>query len=563
MNPDALRVVDGRLPIDEVRKITPQLEDGAAALASARTRLDDLRADPYLVEQVRDAVDKVYGQLARADREAAHAAAAAKLAPAIFGADGVRTYLLVVQNNAESRATGGFIGSFALMTAHDGEVDVGEMQRTSIWNEAIATQASVNYEAPTDYTAPIRPVPAAVDLAEREPLPRLPQCGEGVGEPWRPRPDSRRSTGCCRSTPPGWPRCWSSPAPSRFPAGRRRSTAAMSWTSRCATPTPRSPRHRNEPTSSATSPRPPSIAATTGTLGTPAQIAKVLGAAAHAGHLQLGFTRPEEEALATELGISGRLEPVNSDALAVTTSNFAGNKIDYYLNRSVDYRVQLTPNDAATKALANAELSVALDNTAPTEGLPRVVIGPYTTDRFVAGENRTLLSLYSPLKFAAATVDGVTTSVTPGRERGRNVYSLIERIPSRTQKTTVAKLVGPVELHHGWYSLQVRAQPTLNVDRVQVSVEVPEGWMIDKAPNMDMVFAAPRQRQRLPRQDHDVPRAPRARRQRAEPLGSARQRHVNRSARRTINLFEFSGWSQRSQRASTASQICAPSATPM
>ena len=30
--------------------------------------------------------------------------------------------------------------------------------------------------------------------------------------------------------------------------------------------------------------------ATTGTLGTPAQIAKVLGAAAHAGHLQLGFT---------------------------------------------------------------------------------------------------------------------------------------------------------------------------------------------------------------------------------------------------------------------------------
>ena len=29
VNPDALRVVDGRLPIDEVRKVTPQLEDGA------------------------------------------------------------------------------------------------------------------------------------------------------------------------------------------------------------------------------------------------------------------------------------------------------------------------------------------------------------------------------------------------------------------------------------------------------------------------------------------------------------------------------------------------------
>src|SRR5205823_14366789 len=83
VDPEALQVIDGRLPIGEVRKVTPKLEDGAAALADARSRLDDLRTDPYLVEQVHDAVDKVYGQLARADREAGHAAAAAKLAPAI------------------------------------------------------------------------------------------------------------------------------------------------------------------------------------------------------------------------------------------------------------------------------------------------------------------------------------------------------------------------------------------------------------------------------------------------------------------------------------------------
>ena len=73
--------------------------------------------------------------------------------------------------------------------------------------------------------------------------------------------------------------------------------------------------------------------ATAGTLGKPAQIAKVLGGAAHSGHLILGFTRPNEEALADQLGVSGRLDPVRSDAIAVTSSNFAGNKIDYYLNR--------------------------------------------------------------------------------------------------------------------------------------------------------------------------------------------------------------------------------------
>jgi len=132
---------------------------------------------------------------------------------------------------------------------------------------------------------------------------------------------------------------------------------------------------------------------------------------------------------------------------------------------------------------------VVLDNTAPAEGLPQIVIGPYLQDRFVAGENRTLLSMYSPLTFRRATVDGKPASIAPGRERGRNVYSVLEQVPSRTQKSTTTKLAGPVALHQGWYTLRVRAQPTLNPDRVHVSVAVPEGWKIDRAPKMERLFS--------------------------------------------------------------------------
>ncbi len=42
-----------------------------------------------------------------------------------------------------------------------------------------------------------------------------------------------------------------------------------------------------------------------------------------------------------------------------------------------------------------------------------------------------------------------------------------------------------MKLHDGWYTVEVRAQPTLNPDRVHVSVDVPEGWKIDKAPGME------------------------------------------------------------------------------
>ncbi len=66
-----------------------------------------------------------------------------------------------MQNNAESRATGGFIGSYALITAHDGKLHVGDIIRTNTWNEAVAQHADVTYQAPADYTPPLHAVPAA------------------------------------------------------------------------------------------------------------------------------------------------------------------------------------------------------------------------------------------------------------------------------------------------------------------------------------------------------------------------------------------------------------------
>ena len=228
--------------------------------------------------------------------------------------------------------------------------------------------------------------------------------------------------------------------------------------------------------------------ATTGTLGKPAQIAKVLGAAAarRAPHPRLHPARGA--ALATQLGIAGQLDPVRSDAIAVTTSNLGGNKIDYYLDRALDYRVKLQPDDGATASDASGNLSLPLDNTAPAEGLPQIVIGPFIQDRFVAGENRTLLSMYSPLPSPRHRRRQPRLDRARARA-GRNVYSLFEQSPRVRRSRRPTKLAGPVKLHQGWYTLRVHAQPTLNPDRVHVSVEVPEGWKIDRAPKMERLFS--------------------------------------------------------------------------
>jgi UDP-N-acetylmuramyl pentapeptide phosphotransferase/UDP-N-acetylglucosamine-1-phosphate transferase len=488
VDPDALQVIDGRLPVEEVRKITPKLEHGATVLADARARLDDLRTDPYLVEPVKEAVDKVYRQLARADREAGHTAAAAKLAPAIFGAEGDRTYLLAVQNNAESRATGGFIGSYALITAHDGKLDVGDILRANTWNDAIRENAEVTTNAPKDYTRRYGQYQPGTNLQNVNLSPDFPSVGKVLMN-LAPQAGLPKVDGVLSVDPAGLAALLQLTGPVTLPdwdtpidSGNVVNVTLRDAYTRFAA-TPDRADFLGDVAKAAVD------KATSGTLGKPSQIAKVLGAAAHAGHLDLAFARPEEQALAVELDVSGRLDPVRSDALAVTTSNFAGNKIDYYLNRSVDYRVQLTPNKRGTSAASTADLSITLDNTAPASGLPQIVIGPFLPDRFVAGENRVLLSMYTPMRVESATVDGQAVGIAPAEERHRNVYSLIQSIPSKAQKVTAAKLGGSIKLHDGWYTLVARAQPTLNPDRLHVSVEVPEGWKIDQAPGMTTDFA--------------------------------------------------------------------------
>ncbi len=50
---------------------------------------------------------------------------AAKLLPDMLGQKGTRRYLLLVQNNAEIRSTGGIPGSFAILKAKNGKLSMG------------------------------------------------------------------------------------------------------------------------------------------------------------------------------------------------------------------------------------------------------------------------------------------------------------------------------------------------------------------------------------------------------------------------------------------------------
>jgi hypothetical protein len=95
----------------------PSWQEAEAALAqvsNARSQLDLAQLDP-----------RIAGQLERLDSYLPllqTGSALARLAPAILGADGPKTYLLLAQNNDELRPTGGFISGAGLLPVDRGQL---------------------------------------------------------------------------------------------------------------------------------------------------------------------------------------------------------------------------------------------------------------------------------------------------------------------------------------------------------------------------------------------------------------------------------------------------------
>jgi UDP-N-acetylmuramyl pentapeptide phosphotransferase/UDP-N-acetylglucosamine-1-phosphate transferase len=486
VDPDTLHVVNGRLPLEAVQTVAPALRAGAATLTNALAKLRSLN-DPYLIPAISGTLSKLETDLAKTTGDAQRAAAAAELAPAIFGAHGTRRYLLVVQNNAELRATGGLIGDWGVMTAVDGKVSISPLQRTAVWNNALASIAHPTINASADYLRRYGRQDPQHTLQSINLSPDFPAVGRALVS-LAPQAGLGHMDGVLAVDPlglaallqltgpvtvAGWP--------VNIDAGNIvNTTLSVAYAQFGATPA------RQDFLGDVA--KLVVDTATSSDLGAPAQIARVLGQAAHQGHILLAFARPAEQQLAAQLKVAGGLPLVRSDSLLVNDQNAAGNKIDYYLVRHVDYRVSVHPDPGGATARVNATLTITLNNTAPANGLPQIVIGPYAPG-YIAGDNKTWVSVDSPLGVNRLTLDGQPITFTADPEAGRGAYSQFIDVPALTTRTLQFQLAGRERLEPGgWYALDLTHQPTINPDRVQVSVDVPSGWQVGTAPGLTKPF---------------------------------------------------------------------------
>ena len=181
---------------------------------------------------------------------------------------------------------------------------------------------------------------------------------------------------------------------------------------------------------------------------------------------------PSSSTAFSNLKTSGTLKAPqkNTDFVLVVGQNAAANKVDYYMQRSINYQVKLLSNGRF-----EGDLRVDISNAAPKSGLVKYIAGPYLpTDP--AGLNRSYTSIYVPPTHAVTSsiVNGKVAGVESHEEKGLAVYSnFVEALPGESSAMQVSMTGGKYK--PGEYRLYVQKQPALRADRFTLELTLPPG----------------------------------------------------------------------------------------
>jgi hypothetical protein len=449
---DDVRLRDGTVDLARVDRLRRAVTEITGNLTVARRALDDATS-AWLVPQLATALDDLRGEVGDAARSTATTAQLTRRLPALLGGDGPRHWFVGVLGNSEARATGGIIGSSGVLTTDGGHLDLGPMQRTAELNTADDRRLTGVDEYVARYGR-YEPQRTWQNVTMSPDGPSVAR----VVEQLYPQATGQEVDGVVLVDPIGLAALVRLVGPVHVDSWPTDITAAslpelLLHDQYLAFPRPERVDFLGDVAAAAFD------RLTTGVLPPPARMAAVLAPAMQAGHLVLHSTRDHEQALFADLRVDGAMPPVHGDALAVVTQNASGNKIDWFLRRSVHYDVTVNAS-----GVEQAELTITLTNTAPTSGEPDYVIAGSGPDPTPPGTSRMIVSVYSSLG-----LDDSSIELDRERELGRSVYSGFVTVPAGETATIRLSLSGRIAMGDG-YRLDVRPQATVVPDDVAITV---------------------------------------------------------------------------------------------
>ena len=472
-----LAVVSGTFPVRQLESYEPIFREDLAILARVNSETSSW-SSPWLLGALKHKLAVERSRLQRAQRDAMIALLGSQQVPIILGATGPRTYLVLVENPAESRASGGVIGDYAEVRADDGRlhlVKVGSVEQLN--NDGVPP---VDRKLPAITSANRRSMTDFIDRYESY-FPQghwqnivmspdfetvgevasylFPQSG-GVAVNGVISVDPVALAGLLemigpvRATGLGEPVTRDNVVPFlahdefvEFPDDAVRIKFVESLLKQVFDDL------------------------VSRSLPPVSQMVEDLRPAVEGGHLMMYSDSAPTESFFKDVRIAGAswpYPPPAGDFVGVVTQNGAGNKIDWYLRRKIAYDATLNlPSRTITSTL-----TLTLTNSAPSSGQPPTVIDGFQGTDTRPGEALVWVSIYSPWRLLSASENGRPVDLTSQFEGGRNVYGAYIALQSDDTAVLQLHLAGSWRrtLSHyvlGWYQ-----QPMLFPDEVSTKVTV-------------------------------------------------------------------------------------------
>jgi hypothetical protein len=420
-----LAPVDGRFDVAVLAAAAPRITRAAEVIQAARDRIAAIRT-AGLAPQVRTAVPELLHGLDRASSVAGPAARAARLLPSLLGASGPRSYLVLFQNLAEVRATGGMPGAFVVVEADHGAVRIVDQGTAAATLRTFDAPVLPLSEDLADlYTERLGMFPADVNLT-----PDFPTAAGLAREMYRVR-TGRTVDGVLATDPVALSYLLRATGPVQPPTGAplTADTAVRTLLSEVYLTMP-APQQQDAYFAGAAR---AVFDALIGRRADPRLAVLALARAAEERRLLMWSANPAEQEEIGRTVLAGALP--TDDGAAPTVGVFlndgSGAKLGYYLTHAATLTVGACMEDG-TREL---RLRVELGSTAPSSGLPPSVLGlglsgaPYTV--------RTNVVVFSPVGGAVvdATLDGAPVEMGTGVEQARAVSVATVDLPPGVRKT--------------------------------------------------------------------------------------------------------------------------------
>ena len=431
--PAKLRRDDGSLVLSRLTAASPFLDRADRALTDTRAVVADLPRSG-VVAPVASARRELEAQLEELAGVLDAASRAARVGPAMLGEDAPRRYLVMFQNPAEARGTGGLAGAYAVIRA-----DKGKLTR-----EATGSDRDL-HDAPTpvvdlgpEFNARWRA--ADVDRGWRgaNSTPHYPWAAQIWQKLWEWQ-TGQQIDGVIAVDPFALGYLLKVTGPVRLSDGEvLGGDNVASWT--LSTAYFKYPENNERRKDLLTELAEKAFDRFSGGDGGSGALLRALGRSAGEGRLLLWAARPAEQSVVLGTPIAGTVLDQDGPVAALILNNGAGNKLDYYVDRTLTHDVLRCGGGERT-----VRAEVTLQNNAPRGGLPDYVDVRTDGRPAAPGQSRTFVNYYATTgaRITGATLDGQPVRIVKGVERGHPVFSADVEIRAGQSRTLALEYIEP------------------------------------------------------------------------------------------------------------------------